>query len=567
MPLRFAFQLVLQLVAALANARSACAVARAPVLLLAATGMLAGGVVQHASAQQADSTAADTTTAPSRAYVQADSLSAEIVDEERVQELIGNVFVQQDSTELRSERAFRYLTRDEFLFLGAVEIIEGPDTLHADTVRYERSNDLGFAFGNVELTDGAVDVRSSEAIYFVDERRTVFQEAVELQDSTAILHSDRGTYRSPERRADFAGNVTLDDPDSWLEADSLSYYRDRRRSEAFGDVFIDRNPREARSDRGSPSASADESASDDEQNARTWLFGDSAINDEEERRSDVQGNALMVQVQTDSVGLPRDTLVVRAERLLGQRRDTLRRLTATDSVRVWQGNLAATADSLVYDRAVAPDTASTPPYEESRLYRKPNAWFETTQVHGDTLRTVVRNRSLDTLYVTGNAFAAQQDTVLQRINQLRGGDLTAAFRGESLRTIRAAPTAEAIRFVKEEGVLGQAARASGDAIVIEFDTTQTLRRFSILQGTQGTLYEPHLIPEPFQLEGFRWTPDARPRVDVLLQDPRVARRQQAGWTFETPERPTVRRRSPPDPSPPDAPNTSTEDAGSSSAVP
>jgi lipopolysaccharide export system protein LptA len=508
--------------------------------------MLAAGT-QSATAQQADSTAADTTQ-QTRAYVQADSLSATVVDGERVQELIGNVFVRQDSTELRSEQAFRYLDRDEFLFLRAVEIVEGPDTLHADTVRYERGNELGFAFGNVELTDGEVDVRSTEAIYFVDERRTVFEKPVELQDSTAVLRSDRGTYRSPERRADFAGNVTLDDPDSWLEADSLSYYRDRRRSEAFGNVFIDRTPRQT------PNEDGDSVVAEDERRTRTWLFGMQAINDEEERRSDVQGNALMMQVRMDSLGAPRDTLMVRAERLLGQRSDSLRRLTAIDSVEVWQDDLAATADSLVYDRAIAPDTASTPPYEESRLYRRPNAWFETTQVYGDSLRTVVRNRSLDTLYVTGGAFAAQQDTVLQRINQLRGGNLTAAFREDQLRSIRAAPTAETIRFVAEDGALSEAARGSGDAIIIAFDTTQTLRRVRIIQGTQSMLYEPHLIPNPFELDGFRWTPEVRPRADVLLQDPRVQRRMETGWSFDTPERPTTPRRfpsNPPDREPPD----------------
>lgn len=499
-------------------------------VIIAVALLMGGSGRQAAIAQQADSSAADTT--QSRAYVEADSLSATVADGERVQELVGNVFVRQDSTELRSERAFRYLARDEFLFLGAVEIVEGPDTLHADTVRYERSNDLGFAFGEVELTDGEVDVRSSEAIYFVDERRTVFDEPVELQDSTAILRSDRGTYRSPERRADFAGNVTLDDPDSWLEADSLSYYRDRRRSEAFGRVFIDRNPRQA------PGEVDDPSVSQDEQNTRTWLFGDEAINDEEERRSDVQGNALMVQVQTDSIGMPRDTVIVRAERLLGQRSDTLRTLTAIDSVQVWEEELAANTDSLVYDRTVAPDTSTAPPYEESRLFGKPDAWFDTSQIYGDTLRTVVRNRSIDSLYVTGNAFAAQEDTVLQRIHQLRGRDITAAFQDGTLRTIRAAPNAETIRFVEEDGTLAQGAEASGDAIVIEFDTTRTLRRVRVLEGTQSTLYEPHLIPDPFELDGFRWTPEMRPRKDDLLSDPRVEQRLEGGWAFDNPERPT-----------------------------
>lgn len=494
----------------------------------------------EARAQQTDPAASDTTR--SRAYVEADSLSAQIIDDERVQELIGDVFVKQDSTELRSEKAFRYLDRDEFLFLRAVEIVEGPDTLRADTVRYERRNDLGFAFGNVELTDGDVEVRSSEAIYFFDERRAVFEQAVELEDSTAVLRSERGTYLSPERRADFAGNVTLDDPASWLEADSLSYYRDRRRSEAFGHVFIDRDPGAAATDpEGAP-------VDDDEEDTRTWLFGDTAINDEDERRSDVRGNALMVQVRADSLGAPSDTVIVDADRLLAQRSDTLNRLTAIEDVRVWQREIAADADSLVYDRTVRPDTSTAPPFEESRLFGDPNAWFENAQVHGDTLRTVVRNRTIDSLYVFSNAFAAEEDTVLQRIQQLRGRNMTAAFREGDLRTIRAFPNAETIRFIEEDGRLARGAEASGDEIVIEFDDQQALKRVRVLSGIQGTLYEPHLIPDPFQLEGFRWTPDARPLKPVLLSDERFRARVEQGWSFDVPRTQIVRR--PPDDSRP-----------------
>ncbi len=405
-------------------------------------------------------------------------------------------------------------------------------------MRYERSNDLGFAFGNVELTDGDVEVRSTEAIYFFDERRAVFDEPVELEDSTAVLRSERGVYLSPERRADFSENVTLDDPASWLEADSLSYFRDQRRSEAFGNVFIDRDPRSAAND---PRQPDDATVDEDEQDTRTWLFGDEAINDEDEAYSDMRGAAFMVQVQVDSLGAPRDTLITDADRLVAQRSDSLHRLTATTDVRVWQDDLAATSDSLVYDRAISPDTVDTPSYEETRLFGDPDAWFERTQIHGDTLRTVVRDRTLDSLYVFSNAFAAQQDTVVQRIQQLRGRDMIAHFDDEVLRTIRAFPNAETIRFMEEDGQLAQAAEASADEIIVEFDAEGQLRDVRILSGVQSTLYDRHLIPEPFELDGFRWTPQARPRKEDLLEDPRFQNRLDQGWSFDQPHVPLVRR--------------------------
>ncbi|MFB6099305.1 MAG: hypothetical protein ABEK84_09395, partial [Salinibacter sp.] len=82
--------------------------------------------------------------------------------------------------------------------------------------------------------------------------------------------------------------------------------------------------------------------------------GDWLDNREQQRYSRVEGNALLVRIRTDSTGTPSDTLVVGARRLEAFRTDTHRRLVAVGSVRIWQPDLSAVADSAVYDRVVAP---------------------------------------------------------------------------------------------------------------------------------------------------------------------------------------------------------------------
>lgn len=546
-----------------------------------------------------------------RAFVNADSLSAIRRDGERIQELFGNVFVRQDTTRLRSDYARRYLAREELLFEDNVVIYERGDTLRADTVRYDRTTEVGEARGNVRLTNGDVTVRAERGTYFADEKRSVFPDSVVLVDSSRVLRARHGTYWSDEQRAEFGGRVRLTRPNTTILSDSLTYYRDRDRSVAHGRVFIDR--------RGGETAEPDSAA-------RTYLFGRQADNRERHRYSQVQGNALLVQIRTDSAGAPTDTLVVQARRLEAFRTDTHRRLVAVDSVRIWQSDLAAEADSVVYDRvvaaspdsaagqevpidttrpppdsigAIAAETASVPgpsareraedekdeeetagraegvaprsssdtttapptdatpipdsvaqargvpgrgrpvqpwttptvqseealPLEEIRLFRDPMTWFEDSQVWGDSIRVRLRNRSPDTVFVRGSAFAGRRDSVLERVHQLKARNITAFFRADSLRRIRAQPNAETIRFLESAAdSLGGAARASADWVVLRF-LREGGRRIKFGPGIEGTWYrEPENIPEPFELEGFRWVPQRRPTRGRLLRDERVRRR-------------------------------------------
>jgi lipopolysaccharide export system protein LptA len=594
------------------------------------------------------------TSAPEKAIVTADSLSAMTRTGERLQELFGNVRVRQDTTRLRSRYGLRYLNRDELLFTGDVVIYERGDTLRADTVWYNKRTKVGRARKNVRLTDGEVVVRAPKAIYYTEEKRSVFPDSVTLVDSSRVLRAQEGTYWSNDRRAEFSGAVQLTDPDTYLESDSLTYFRDRERSIATGSVFIRR-----------VGAGEEDAATDT--SSITYLFGDWADNQEQNRYSRVERQALLVRVRMDSTGAPEDTLAVRAHRLEAQRTDTYHRLVAVDSVRIWQADLSAVADSAVYDRVVeagapdttathaplpdtrtdapdttetydspvdslvartgplgpaAPDTADAPeaaprppsppdttradttttdttttdttavdtsavasqadparpdttrartdtaraqtqtapagrattapsdtsaqrraarwstpsvqsdddlPLEETRLFRSPVTWFERTQVWGDSIRVRARNRSLDTVYVRGSAFAAQLDTTVDRVRQLKGRDITAFFRRDSLRKILARPNGQAIYFsAAQDGTLSGATRASADVVEIRF-AQGDVEQIKFGRGVQGTAYhKKEYIPDPFRLEGFQWTPDRRPTRTSLLRDERVRERLDLG---------------------------------------
>jgi hypothetical protein len=165
------------------------------------------------------------------------------------------------------------------------------------------------------------------------------------------------------------------------------------------------------------------------------------------------------------------------------------------------------------------------PLEETRLFQEPITWFERSQVWGDSIRVRARNRSLDTVYVRKSAFAAPKDTTVGRIRQLKGKNITAFFRRDSLRQIDVRPNGRAIYFSSsQDGTLNGATRASADYVKLYF-RGEEVERIKFGPGVQGTAYhKKKYIPDPFRLEGFQWTPERRPTRRSLLRERRVRER-------------------------------------------
>ena len=495
--------------------------------------------------------------------VNADSVSGAVVDGQRLRTLVGRVHLLQDSTDLRAQRATQYLDRNEILFEGRVEIADGADTLNAQTVTYNSLTKVGNAVGDVRLADDEAELFSRTATFFRAQRRTrfdepvrlveregeavltsargtyrtdtkeaFFEEDVRLVDSTSTLTSARGRYGTADKRADFFDAVRLVRPATTLDADSLTHFRDTEQTYAYGNVRIERFGGREDDDGAAPDSTR-----------RTLLFGGTAFHDERARFSRVERDPLLVRLNTDSTGVT-DTLLVRAVVLEASQPDTrdgqalplkttLQRLIARRDVRLWSGQLAAVADSAVFDRLeFEPDSTradsarqAVPAVQDvTRFYRDPVAWMNArgsavvTEVSGDSIRVGARGEAVDTVRVTGNAFAARRDSTLDRINQIRGRQMLAFFRADSLRWMKVRPNAESVYFRADDaGALEGAVRFSADSLNFRF-RGDDLRDVRGVRGIEGTYYDVGLIPEPLRLDGYRYTPERRPTRAALLAD-------------------------------------------------
>ena len=480
--------------------------------------------------------AADTDTVKT-ALVTGDSLSQLEENGELVQFYIGNVEGTQDSTFLRADWAKRFVARDQVLLTGDVIIIDKGDSLYADTVFYDEFNKIGRALGHVRLSDGEVVALAPSGIYFVEEKRARFSEGLTLNDSTAEITSRTGSYWTEEKRAELEGDVQLQAERTYMEADSLSYFRETEVSIARGRVFIERF--------------GGEDEADADSTIRTLLFSQWAYNDEQAGLSRIRGRPLLVQLRQDSTDAEVDTLIIQALHLEALERDSLSRLVAVDSVQVWQADLAAVADSVVYERLEQPadtlqaDTLAAERLEETRLYRGPVLWVGETQVSGDTIRVKGQGDDIDSLFVRQDAFVAQRDTVTERIHQVKGVNLLGLFDDDSTRTFIAGPNAETIYFRRdEEDRPDGGLQVSGDQAILKFrgDDPEEI----LFPGEpQGSYYSESLLPSPFQLDGFRWLPDLRPAKADLLRGERV-RRRLASFADIAEENPAAQADSPKD---------------------
>lgn len=373
---------------------------------------------------------------------------------------------------------------NQYRFEGDVRIVARGDTVFADNVLYFSESKIGQATGNVLITDGWVQLTAPEAIYFTDEKRTVFNSGVHFQDSTTVLTSLLGTYWSENARAEFNTDVELRQDSLLVYADSLTYWRDLEEMAARGNVYIEQ--------------------SDGEHIA---VFGKKLFHSALTDSTHIQGEVDMLQTSTDSTGT--DSLFVRSHHIYMTTTDSTEHVLATDDVQLIQGDFSAVGDTLVYVRSTDDRSAIT------QATGSPLAWLDGTQIRSDDLRLTRTDGMLDSLWANGDVFVSEYDSVLARVQQLKGRSLVGQFEQDTLRTMTMAPNAEALYYVEstEDGGLA-ATRVTSDSIVFTFQDGE-LVKIGSYDDLDGEYFPSEIVDQAGNLDGFQWNPDQRPELQAF----------------------------------------------------
>ena len=487
---------------------------------------------------------------------------------------VGDVVIYERGDTLRADTVRYDRATEVGRARGRVRLTNGDVTVRSDRATYYASGKRSVFPDSVTLIDSTRVLRAASGTYWSDEERAVFGGGVRLTEPGTLLQSDSLTYYRARGRSIARGNVFIDrrggreaaadttgpdtSPDSprpgsrtYLFGAWVDNQEQRRYSRVEGKALLMRVGTDSSGTSTDTLVVAARRLEAFRTDTHRRLVAVDSVRIWQPRLSAVADSAVYDRVvsttpagRSDSTRLPIDTLrpaldsVARASRPPGTGTSVPRSTPAprptssppTSSPPASSSPASSPPASSAARPAWTTRRWGTPlaradsvlPLEDTRLFRSPVAWFEGSQVWGDSIRVRARNRRPDTVFVRGSAFAAQRDSALNRIQQLKARHLSAFFRADSLRRIRARPNAQAIRFLAtQDDALNGAARTSGDRIDLRF-RAGAVRRIRVVGGTETTYYrKPTNIPDPFQLDGFQWMPNQRPTRRLFFRDARV----------------------------------------------
>lgn len=388
----------------------------------------------------------------------ADSLVGSSIDGVDYRELIGGVRIRQDNVRISCQRALQNLDANE------VELI-----------------------GDVVITQDTLVVKTRRGMYNGNERVAWSSSGIFLHDGHTTLTAESGRYETRPKRARFSSRVTVDEPDAFIRSSNLVYERDSAKAVATGEVRVRFK------------------------GENVLVTGDSVVHYIDRKFTMFTASPSLWQIDTtvvrrDSVTMHPDSIRLDTTHITARRmearRDSVNRFTATGDVAMLRGDLAARCGETEYRRS------------DSMLVLRyaPIAWYEQSQITGDSIALFLADGTLRRMSVIRNAFSLSQskpsDTASVwpegRFDQTKGKNIHLTFVDENPDSIRVEETAVSLYYLFDGNALNGVRRESGDLIIIRFVDGEA-ETIHTIGGVEGTYFPEKFVTgkeETYNLEGF-----------------------------------------------------------------
>ncbi len=163
-------------------------------------------------------------------------------------------------------------------------------------------------------------------------------------------------------------------------------------------------------------------------------------------------------------------------------------------------------DSLTYDR------------QDSIIYlsHDPVLWHTRNQLTADSMQIRSKRGKVDEMRLFGNAFAVNQDTLLN-FNQTKGRSMRAYFRDDKMRRVDVLGNAESIFYALDGDSVTSGMNRLLSANMRLLFAANKLSKISVLANPEARFIPPdQLKPDDERLKGYSWRAKERPtRRDVL----------------------------------------------------
>jgi lipopolysaccharide export system protein LptA len=471
---------------------------------------------------------------------QADKLRGGRLGDERFDRLLGNVIMTQNNTTIYCDSAYFFKKRNFVEAFGRVRILEGDSvTITGRKLEYDGNTKLARLRNNVVFTKLATATLYTEYLDFDRNRNLAYYKTGgRLVDSVNTLTSVRGYYNVSNNLASFKKNVDVKNPDYTMTADSLQYnsrskiiyfvsptnvVRSDSSTIVYESGFYETTTK--RSDLKLGQAETQDYTLDAEdyklddfrkrylfrrnvvmtyKKENLVIYGQAADYYRTKGIAKVYNNAYLAKVADNG-----DTLFMSADTLVSidSPDPSKKRLLAYNNVKIYKRDMQGLADSLEY-RSI-----------DSTLYfyEKPVLWSEGNQMTADSIRALMKNNTIDRIYMVANSFVISRDTLIN-FNQIKGRLMTTYFRNQQISHVYVEGNGESLYFLLDE----KTNKSSGmnkiicSNIMIRFKEGK-VNNLTFYKKPEASVIPPHELKiEDTKLKGFQWRGDEKPtREDVV----------------------------------------------------
>ncbi len=404
---------------------------------------------------------------------QADVARGGIKDGIRIDRFIGNVKFVQNNTTIYCDSAILYKSKNLVEAFGKVRITEGDSvTVTSSGLTYDGNTKMALLRRNVIFTKlGIATLYTDFLDYDRIKNEARYFRGGKLVDSTNTLTSRKGYYSIQTNMASFKTDVVGVNPDYTLNSDTLQYNSKTKviyfhehttvkgskdgETAIYQSGFYDTNQKLSSLNNGEIETQSykmyglqyflDDAAQFYKAKGKvvmtskaenTIIYGDDGDYDKLKGITKVYGNAYVAKVDNDQ-----DTLFISADTLVSIENEDpkKKRLLAYHKVKIFKADMQGVADSVVY--AAADSTLF--------FYADPVLWTSGNQMTADSIRILLKGKSVDKIYLVSNSFVISEDT-LKNYNQIKGRIMIANFDGQTISHVNVQGNGESLYYALQE---------------------------------------------------------------------------------------------------------------------
>lgn len=406
----------------------------------------------------------------------------------RLARMTGQQVVMRDPRMTLTTTALDYdLTRKTAFYTVGGHIVDPKNTLDSQQGFYDTNSKVFVFKRDVHLISldeqgQPTDLRNDTLTFNTSTKIAYFDGPTRIKSTQGDLYAEKGTYNTVTRVSNFARNAKIDTPGYLLGGDVLVYDQVKLYGVATGHVSLisKKDNLVLRGDQGRYWRAL----------GRTKLFGARPV------VRNISG---------------KDTLYMAADTLLSVETRPGRAiqrpiLYAWPKVQIFRGRMQGRCDSLTYDR------------QDSVIYlnRDPVVWQARNQLTADSMNLRFKHGQLDRANLFSNAFAIQEDTVMD-YNQVKGRNMVAYFRRSQMARIDVLGNAESLYFTLDGDTVMSGMNKSVSASMTLRFVDNKIKNLTWVTNPEASYTPVHELKEADkQLKAFRWRPTERPTRRVVF---------------------------------------------------